>query len=154
MTDRFTPVFTDAQRDAIIRSVFEEHRSVRQTMEMAREGKLGVQAFPCGMYAYEVIRRERQRRMQEMGLRSPESDPAKALYDAMYAVKTEWPHWSFGSTHHVAAVLQGLDAQGWTLRPARDLGWIKVFQCACGREVWQRPELWSGRCVRCERADV
>lgn len=39
--------------------------------------------------------------------------------------------------------------------PVYDLGWIKVFACpCCGREVWQRPELWRGRCAWCGPAPV
>lgn len=35
----------------------------------------------------------------------------------------------------------------------RTLGWLVLYRCACGRERWQRPELWAGVCVRCERKD-
>jgi hypothetical protein len=35
-----------------------------------------------------------------------------------------------------------------------DLGWIKLYRCACGRNFWQRPELVDPdhRCVTCRRA--
>lgn len=39
-----------------------------------------------------------------------------------------------------------------TSQVVRDLGWLVHYRCACGREAWQRPELWSGVCVKCERA--
>ena len=29
------------------------------------------------------------------------------------------------------------------------LRWVTLFRCSCGREVWQRPELWSGTCHAC-----
>lgn len=58
---RFTKRYTDAEKQAILRSVIVERQSVVQTVRKAAAGELGVPAFDLNKtYAYEIVKRERE----------------------------------------------------------------------------------------------
>jgi hypothetical protein len=56
---RFTSTYTQAQKDAVLRSVLVHGRSVAATITLAGQGKLDVPAFDVGRYAYEIVKRGR-----------------------------------------------------------------------------------------------
>jgi len=56
---RFTATFTQAQKDAILRSVLAEGHTVSATIKRAKAGELGVPAFEIGRYAYQLVRMHR-----------------------------------------------------------------------------------------------
>jgi hypothetical protein len=53
---RFTAHFTDAQKEAILRSVLVDGRTVADTIRAAKAGELGMPAFDIGRYAYQLVR--------------------------------------------------------------------------------------------------
>jgi len=58
---RFTAHFTDAQKEAIMRSALVEGRTVADTIRAAKAGELGMPAFDIGRYAYQLVRDGRDR---------------------------------------------------------------------------------------------
>lgn len=56
---RFTRRLDQHQRDAILRSVLVDGRTVAETIRLANIGQLGIPAFDIGVYAYDIVRKYR-----------------------------------------------------------------------------------------------
>lgn len=57
---RFTTAYTQEQRDALLRAVIIDGHTVRNAIDMANTGQLGVPAFGIGRYAYDLVRDGRE----------------------------------------------------------------------------------------------